>query len=721
MVPRAVVFAMALALGVLGAPAAAAQDSAPTPEKTPAQPAAPAPQGSRRIGNVVIEFDRGSVDESGNQLLEGAVTIRADEGELRMQAHRIVWKDDRFVEAEGNVLVVWGGNRIAGTAMRYDIKEDHGYVENAVGVVEPQTGAALYFTAERAQKVGEDLVLLDRAVVTTCTQPVPYWSFSVSHAKVQLDHYAHLQNVLLRAGRVPVFYLPYLLWPVKPDRSAGLLFPEFGSTRDRGQVFSMALFVPLGRSADVRVAGAHYTKAGTGGSVRFRWIPNERGVTRFEGFYINDQIYGGPRHRASYQQVQTFTNGLRLVADLNEVSDFQFLTDYEREIALASSPQVQARLEVVRNGPWTSVNVRELRRERSSGDATRVQETLPEIEMRGRSRRLGHTPLYLSFESSAVNVEQFGDGPDFEYYRGDLFPTLSAPWSPMPWLDISPSISWRGTYYTQSRIPNTSITVDEALSRSLFRGGVELVGPKLYRIYGGQPQSGRARYKNVIEPRLGYEYRTSDIDQERILPFDEVDTITTASNQIFYGVRSKLFARRPRAELKDRDAVARPVTMDLELTGGSLNDVDPGAAAAQAETAKEQAERAEQPQEPVEILSLEFRQNRSMNTNLRSEDLDGDGVLDPGEDTDQNGQLDRSRYSTLEMIGPTPVPRPAWTCAGAGPLFDQLSELSVSGNLSPRPPAFSIVRRAGVGQRHAHAVPGGGRISPVERQGALGR
>jgi hypothetical protein len=266
--------------------------------------------------------------------------------------------------------------------------------------------------------------------------------------------------------------------------------------------------------------------------------------------------------------------------------------------------------------------------------------------------------------------------------------------------------------------------VDEPISRSLMRAGVELVGPKLFRIYGGE-DSGRTRYKNVIEPRFGYEYRTSDPDQDEILPFDEVDTLNTASNQIFYGLRSRLFARRPRAEIKDLELGERPVTMDLERTGGSLNDVDPGAAAAQAETAKDAAAKAEQPQEPVEILSLEFRQFRSLNTDLRTEDLDGDGVFDRGEDldgdgffdpgedldgdgffdrgedTDGNGMLDRSRYSTLEMIGRfNPGPAASVDLRGSwDPLFDQLSELSVSGNLySPTArSAFSIVRRAGVG------------------------
>ena len=31
-------------------------------------------------------------------------------------------------------------------------------------------------------------------------------------------------------GKVPFFYLPYMLWPVKRERAPGLLFPEFGQS-----------------------------------------------------------------------------------------------------------------------------------------------------------------------------------------------------------------------------------------------------------------------------------------------------------------------------------------------------------------------------------------------------------------------------------------------------------------------------------------------------------
>ena len=40
------------------------------------------------------------------------------------------------------------------------------------------------------------------------------------------------------------------------------------------------------------------------------------------------------------------------------------------------------------------------------GGSLFVQETLPDIEWRGRSRRLGNTPFYLSYDSSLAWIRQ---------------------------------------------------------------------------------------------------------------------------------------------------------------------------------------------------------------------------------------------------------------------------------------------------------------------------
>ena len=40
-------------------------------------------------------------------------------------------------------------------------------------------------------------------------------------ARVQVDGYAHVHGATMRAKKLPVLYTPYLLWPVKSERSSG--------------------------------------------------------------------------------------------------------------------------------------------------------------------------------------------------------------------------------------------------------------------------------------------------------------------------------------------------------------------------------------------------------------------------------------------------------------------------------------------------------------------
>jgi len=86
--------------------------------------------------------------------------------------------------------------------MSYDLETERGVIENAMG----QTLDEYLFWAKSAEKIGVDKVRLKSATVTTCTQPVPYWSFSVSSATIRIDNYARMWNVRLKAGRAPLIY-----------------------------------------------------------------------------------------------------------------------------------------------------------------------------------------------------------------------------------------------------------------------------------------------------------------------------------------------------------------------------------------------------------------------------------------------------------------------------------------------------------------------------------
>jgi LPS-assembly protein len=630
-------------------------------------------------------------DEHGTATFDGPVTLTW--GDTRIQGDRMSVRERRYLEIEGNALIVWGDTRIYGARMTYDLDTERGVIEDAIG----QTLTEYQFWAKRVEKIGADTVRLESATVTTCTQPVPYWSFAVSSATIHIDHYARMWNVRVRSGPVPLIYLPYIVWPVKQDRAPGLLVPELHSSRSRGAMYRQQLFIPLGRSADVTLDGRFYTEAGIGFGTQVRAIPHPAGRLDFSGFYIDDQVYAedrlvdGQRYQIAYLQEQKFLNGFRMVADVNMVSDPDYYSDYERDLNVSSAPQTLARLEFSRNGPWVSTNIRELRREQLASGL--VQQTLPEVELRGRSRRLGKTPFYLAFESSAASIQQRVDTstgqPPFnpDYLRGDLLAVVTVPWSPTTWLDITPQVDQRLTYYTQRQqtVDDARVVEDRSLARDLSVYGIELVGPKFARIFRPE-RPGAQSFKHAIEPRVRYGYATVFDEADDILSYDEVDRVNGNGEQIGYALIQRLFAKRPRAKVEP----ARGATESVFLPDGTALETSAAEPAAEAPAAPG-APPAPGPGggEPVEIARLDISQSHSFDEDLSRADTDGDGILET------------SKYSAVVIAGRY-SPQRALSVdlrSSYDILFDAIRDVNVSGLVQSELARlrFSVVHNNGLG------------------------
>lgn len=639
--------------------------------------------------------------DDGSYRFSGPVTILC--GEERIQADRLEVTDQRHLVAEGNVLIAYAGSRVFGSRMTYDLETGRGLIEDAYG----QALDDFIFWADSVEKIGPDRLKLRSATVTTCTQPVPYWSFSVSHATLTLDRYAHMWNVRFKTSEVPIVYLPYLVWPIKKGRAAGLLFPEFGSTSNRGEVISQELFIPIGDSADVTLIGRYYEDAGFGGGARVNVLPNRQGQIVFDGFAIRDEAAGNAdRYRATYRQRQKFANGFELFADMNFVSDFGYFTDFERDLDLVTSPTILAKVEMARNGSWTSLNVRELRRKQLFSDGSDLtQKTLPEIEWRGRSRRIGRTPFFLSFESSIASIDlegtQTGQPIDAGYLRADAFPRITVPFSPAPWLDIEPNFTYRYTYWTQSQRFEDSDNdgteerrvVSADLSRSLVGAGLNVIGPKFFKIFEARKEGG-SDFKHVIEPTLSYAY-SDDFDRgSDIVLYDDVDRAGVAGNRLTYGVTQRLFMRRPRSRPQPRDDALTSLLSPEPVTAEARED-DPfenylPVDAPAPEATEDELEGEEPAAEPVEIASFTVSQSRSFDQQLSFADLDRDGTAEASSsvsDVALVGRYNPSASVSVDLRGTVDT------------LYDQLETLTLSGGLTrPRKKLnFSLVHRNGLG------------------------
>ena len=356
--------------------------------------------------------------------LEGYADVRYSG--MRLQADRATYDSKRrLADAEGNVILEQGDGTLGAARLEMNLETGAATLWDVTGYLPPY----YQFRAERLERVDVGKFWIYGAVFTTCTQPVPYWSFRVKRAFIEMDHYAHLHGAAFRSGKAPIVYFPYLLWPVKRDRASGFLMPEIGNSNTRGFFVGMAYFWAIRRNIDATFYADYYSIAGPAGGLEFRYKADERGYGQFTGYYLDSDVdpAESQRYRTNYHTDQPLGDW-RLIADLNKVSDNSYYNDFERDLGLSVSPYLISFTDLQRSWSTTTLNLRAERREQFfSSTQSLVQQRLPEIEVRGRSRRLGESPVYLSFQGSGSRLQRQEQTLDADYERADAEATITSP------------------------------------------------------------------------------------------------------------------------------------------------------------------------------------------------------------------------------------------------------------------------------------------------------
>ncbi|MFQ5670313.1 MAG: LPS-assembly protein LptD [Acidobacteriota bacterium] len=704
---KALVLANCLFLATFALSAAAPPPPASSPSPFPGQ------------GDFDAQADRFQALSPDQWLLEGNVTFRS--AGVLLQADRVTY--DRSTgrgEATGNVLYVQGTGRIAGDRLSFDLKARTAEIFNATGFLDQ----GFLFRARKVMQIDNDHIRFEKGHFTACTQPVPYWSFHVHSGLVIRNRYVHLYNLSLRAGRVPVFYSPYLVFPIKSERATGLLLPQIGFSQRLGSSLGNAFFWDIRRNQDATFFLDAFNQGSLGRGVEYRLVPNQKGAAIFNAYLLEEdglaptELPERRRWSVRFKERQDFRPGERLLADFNFVSDADYYLDFSRDPDRGSDPSAFSRLEYVLNRGYTSLNVRSERREQFFADDSVIQSRIPEAEVRIRSRRLGKSPFFLALESSGSLLDKsLPDTPSQTYGRFDIFPTLSLPLSPLPYLDITPTLRLRETYYTQSLAPGSSVLLDPnqppslapgqpalldaGLSREFLQFDLQVLGPRLSRI--SMDEEGVGRYKSTLEPRVTYRYHTSPQSDEnlRVPRFDEIDIIPSEVNEFRYGVVSRLFARKkvhtplaPGENGRDREEsgdIPPPGTPSTTLTPGgqgagtAMHRLEVGGLPGQTvnagnsfTTLPAQPPATESLTSPVEIASFSISQRFSFMSPLsfdrEARDTDGDGQVD------SLITVDDSRFSPITFasrINPS-----AGTSVNAQMSYDILEQAVSSASVS---------------------------------------
>ncbi len=577
------------------APGAGTAPAAPGATPPPAAPAAPAaPAGPPGAGPGRLDFQlkfatskggpgSGSAAGSATNLeykredyavLSGDVQLKYQDLDLKADSAEIDLTTKNVI-ALGNVILDQGPRRLSGDSLTFNLESKTGTVKNASGQVAPD----YYFRGEEVEKTGPDTYVIHNGVFTSCDQPVPDWSFRVARAEIEVNGYAHAHHTSMLVKKLPILYSPFILWPVRTERSSGFLIPTIGFSQRRGAELGLGYFQTLGRSYDTTFHLDTYSKGYLGIGDEFRYAPTQGTKGDVLGYYVYDPETKAWRWKLQVSHTtEDLPYGMRAVVQYQDFSDFNFFRDFERDFDTNTQRFIDSRAFVT--GNWGPNLVNLLLDNRKvlldlQGNILQ-QRKLPELKYSLRSTEIGKTPFYLELDSSVdyLDVEQPGGvkpgNYSGAYSRFDLFPQVTLPVRTFSWLDLSVSGGERLTWYGDTLNTDHSAFTGNAKTRTFPFASAQIIGPSFSKIFNWN-LGDLGKFKHIIEPRFTYTYQGGNLlqDTPEIPIFDDVDA-QSAGNVGRIALDNRLLGK-PNTE----DGVAREILFFEVARNYSLDKTQP--------------------------------------------------------------------------------------------------------------------------------------------------
>lgn len=458
-------------------------------------------------------------------------------------------------EADGNIVVIdEDGNRLTGLHFELDLNDKTGLLSGGEIFIKKDN---FYIASEFLEKTGKTTYKSKQATFTACDcaeKEIPTWSFYAGSAELDTKKHFKGRNVYFRLGKWPILYTPYAILPVKGDRKTGFLMPAPGFSNLRGVTIDNSLFWAISPTMDATFSLGIETRRGIGEAIEFRGFRTrnsytelhfdhfrEKDIDRVREFRSGVENLSRPetadedRWRFQWQHTERLPDGIKILADVDMVSDDEYFIDFRGEGERRYIESLESTVSVTKNWDRASL-VAEIRRfdnlTLASDEA--VLQRMPELTFAASDRRFSNTPFFIGLNSSFVNFERkLGQ----EGQRLDIKPRISLPMRPGRLVEFTPSIAPRWTLYNLAEGPG-----DKRPERFLYEAKADLV-TTFVRDYD---RAGGGTLKHTIRPRASYTY-IPDVDQAKMPDFDDLDAIG-ATNEIEYSLNMMVNGRIPDGE-----------------------------------------------------------------------------------------------------------------------------------------------------------------------------
>ncbi|HEY4414224.1 MAG TPA: hypothetical protein VGO57_00920 [Verrucomicrobiae bacterium] len=400
-------------------------------------------------------------------------------------------------------------------------------------------------------------------------------SIVVSSNKIQT---VKMRNAVMSVGGVPIFYFPYYERTVGQRMNHFTLTPGYRSQYGAELLATYSWF--YGDVANGKIRANYYSKRGPGIGPDLNLHLGNWGDASLKYFYIYDnrpdtgtnnlpffKEIASNRQRFHLDWQATPATNLNLKAVINYQSDPLIVHDFFPG-EYTQDPQPNTFFEA--NKYWDNWSLDALTTPRVDSFYSQV-ERLPDVQLTGFRQQVFDSPIYYDSQSSigeyrayTANTTNNLFDPSQGFYtnsaaRFDTYHQLTLPETFFDWLNVTPRVGGRFTYYSENA--NSAATQND-VNRGVFNTGVEFsfkasqlwsdVTNSFFHIDG---------LRHIIEPSANYVFVPNPNPSPATLPqfdgelpslmllpvdfpdYNSIDSVD-AQNVIRFGLRNVLQTKR---------------------------------------------------------------------------------------------------------------------------------------------------------------------------------
>ncbi len=331
-----------------------------------------------------------------------------------------VYLDTKTIEAIGNVIYITPTVYSESNKVYFNYKNSTGVIHNGY----LQSGQ-VSFEGKLIYKLGENEYESIDGHYTACATCPPSWSLTGSSLRADLGGYARIKNSFFKIADVPIFWIPYLIIPLKSDRETGFLFPEYATSRRSGNIYSESFFWAINRSNDATFTISSFQTRGTMFQGEYRYVLSPTSKGMIQAATIKDELFPtSTRVRASnngqeigpidrwylmYEHSYELPYYFKHKMDINLASDLQYAADFPVQFPFFREPAIENRMSLSKNNEDSqitidsSIYISTLQTDPLASNEDAVHR-FPNFRYSLMPQKVENTRLYYTFDIDYINI-----------------------------------------------------------------------------------------------------------------------------------------------------------------------------------------------------------------------------------------------------------------------------------------------------------------------------